>query len=91
MSTATAKMNLLNTLNKEQFKYSLLLYLEKAIDMVNRSKLIQDINITIKDQNNRKVLLLILEIYKYNSLRADPLPHLHKLTIYQNNRKTTFL
>ena len=65
MSTATAKMNLLYTLNKEQFKYSLLLYLEKAIDMVNRNKLIQDINIAINDQNNRKLLLLILESNKY--------------------------
>ena len=90
MSTATAKMNLLYTLNKEQFKYSLLLDLEKAFDMVNRNKLIQNINITIKDQNDRKLLLLILESYKYNSLRADPLPHLYKLTIYQNNRKTPF-
>ena len=33
--------------------------------MVNRSKLIQNINITIKVQNDRKLLLLILESYKY--------------------------
>ena len=65
MSTATTKMNLLYTLNKEQFKYSLLLDLEKAFDMVNRNKLIQNINITIKDQNDRKLLLLIQESYKY--------------------------
>jgi len=65
MSTATAKMNLLYTLNKEQFKCNLLLDLQKVFDLVNRNKLIQNINITIKDQNDRKLLLLIQESYKY--------------------------
>ena len=87
MSTATAKMNLLYTLNKEQFKYSLLLYLEKAIDMVNRNKLIQDINITIKDQNNRKLLLLILESNKYINMsimdaKIHPQRGIPKGTVY---------
>ena len=76
MSTATAKMNLLYTLKKENFKYSLLLDLEKAFDKVNRNKLIQNINTIIMDQNDRKLLLLILERYKYiNMSLMDTIIH----------------
>ena len=76
MSTATAKMNLLYTLKKENFKYSLLLDLEKAFDKVNRNKLIQNINTIIMDQNDRKLLLLILESYKYiNMSLMDTIIH----------------
>ena len=49
-----AKMSLIYKLQKENFKYSILLYLEKAFDMVNRNKLIQSINIIIKDQTTEK-------------------------------------
>ena len=65
MGRATSKMTLLYILNKEQFNYILLLDVEKAFDMVNSYKLIQNINITKKEQIDRKLLLLILESYKY--------------------------
>ena len=65
MSTATAKMNLLYTLQKESFKYSLLLDLEKAFDKVNRTKLKQEINNTIIDQEDKSLISLILESYQY--------------------------
>ena len=65
MSTATAKMNLLYTLKKENFKYSLFLDLEKAYDKVNRTKLHNSINITIKQEADKNLLNLITESYKY--------------------------
>ena len=65
MSTATAKMNLLYTLKKENFKYSLLLDLEKTYDKVNRTKLYNSINATIKQEADKNLLNLITESYKY--------------------------
>ena len=65
MNTVTAKMNLLYTLKNENFKYSLLLDLEKAFNKVNHSKLRWVIDITIHDQNDKKLLYLILDSYSF--------------------------
>ena len=65
MSTATAKMNLLYTLKRENFKYSLLLDLEKAFDKVDRSKLHHSINATIQQETDKTLLNLITDSYNY--------------------------
>ena len=65
MSTSTAKLNLLYTLRKENYKYSILLDLEKAFDKINRQKLRQIISSTIEDISDRNLLNLILEGYEY--------------------------
>ena len=65
MNTVTEKINLLYTLKNENFKYSLLLDLEKAFNKVNHSKLRWVIDITIHDQNDKKLLYLILDSYSF--------------------------
>ena len=64
MSTATAKMNLLYTLNKENYKYSILLDIEKAFDKLNKDKLQQAVNRLVTNHIDNKLLNLILEGYK---------------------------
>ena len=65
MSTSRAKMNLLYTLKRENFKYSLLLDLEKAFDKVDRSKLHHSINATIQQETDKTLLNLITDSYNY--------------------------
>ena len=65
MSTATAKMNLLYTLKRENFEYSHLLDLEKVFDKVDRSKLHYSINPTIQQETNKTLLNLITDSNNY--------------------------
>ena len=64
MSTVTAKMNLLYTLKKENYKYSILLDIEKAFDKLNKNKLQQAVNRLVTNHIDNKLLNLILEGYK---------------------------
>ena len=64
MSTATAKMNLLYTLKKENYKYSILLDIEKAFAKLNKNKLQQAVNKLVTNHIDNKLLNLILEGYK---------------------------
>ena len=65
MSTATAKMDLLYTLKRENFEYSHLLDLEKVFDKVDRSKLHYSINPTIQQETNKTLPNLITDSNNY--------------------------
>ena len=70
-NTMTAKLQLLYTMNQKGYNKILLIDLKKAFDLVDHNILLQSIEETIKDQNDKLILKNIFKIYKSININIE--------------------